>query len=92
MKKEQSGGFKLSCVRQGYMRASDVEEGVRAIHAVLDAGINYLNTADFYGSGSQYHAYRRGVAADVSLIPKEKAHSSYMINLRLEEKGLIQNF
>ncbi len=51
LRKEQNGGFKLSCVGQGCMRTSDVKEGVRAIHAAIDAGINYLNTADFYGSG-----------------------------------------
>lgn len=33
------------------MRTADVQEGVQTIHAALDAGINYLNTADFYGAG-----------------------------------------
>lgn len=35
----------------GTRMAADPEEGVRTIHAALDAGVNYLNVADFYSQG-----------------------------------------
>ena len=31
--------------------AADQQAGVDTIHAALDAGVNFLNTADFYGHG-----------------------------------------
>ncbi len=30
---------------------SDEQEGIKTIHTALNAGINFLNTADFYGNG-----------------------------------------
>lgn len=31
--------------------AADQQASVDTIHAALDAGVNFLNTADFYGHG-----------------------------------------
>lgn len=42
--------FGLSRLGLGCMSAHDVES-VKIIHAALDNGISYLNTADFYGHG-----------------------------------------
>ncbi len=47
--------FKLSRLGlggTGINNPAEIDEGIRTIHAALDAGINYLNTADFYGSGT----------------------------------------
>lgn len=45
-------GVDLSCIGLGTMRlAADWQEGVDTIHAALDAGVNFLNTADFYAHG-----------------------------------------
>lgn len=48
----ETNGFALSRIGSGSMRmAGNMQESIATIHASLDAGINYLNTADFYGSG-----------------------------------------
>ncbi len=48
----KTNGFELSSIGLGGMRmTADPQEGIYAIHAALDAGINFLNTADFYGHG-----------------------------------------
>ncbi len=47
--------FKLSRLGlggTGINNPAEIDEGIRTIHEALDAGINYLNTADFYGSGT----------------------------------------
>lgn len=49
--KEKTNGFKLSRIGLGSMRMGSVEETIRTIHAALDRGINFVNTADFYGRG-----------------------------------------
>lgn len=49
--KEKTNGFKLSRIGLGSMRMASVEETIRTIHAALDRGINFVNTADFYGRG-----------------------------------------
>jgi aryl-alcohol dehydrogenase-like predicted oxidoreductase len=44
----------LGCMRMsGFAgrRTSTDEEGIATIHAALDAGLNFLNTGDFYGMG-----------------------------------------
>ena len=41
----------LSRLGLGSMRIGDASEGINTIHAALDGGINFLNTADFYGNG-----------------------------------------
>lgn len=46
-----TGNVRLSRIGLGSMRMEDVAEGIDTIHAALDAGINFLNTADFYGHG-----------------------------------------
>lgn len=44
--------FALSRIGTGTMRmAANQQAGVETIHAALDAGVNFLNTADFYGHG-----------------------------------------
>ena len=48
----KTNGFDLSRIGLGTMRlAADQQAGVDTIHAALDAGVNFLNTADFYGHG-----------------------------------------
>ena len=44
-------GIGLGCMQLS--NANDVVRGtgIAAIHAAFEAGINFLNTADFYGSG-----------------------------------------
>ena len=49
--KEKTNGFMLSRLGLGSMRIGDASEGINTIHAALDGGINFLNTADFYGNG-----------------------------------------
>ena len=42
----------ISQLGLGTMRmTADKQEGIKAIHAALDAGINFLNTGDFYSAG-----------------------------------------
>ncbi|SOE98958.1 Predicted oxidoreductase [Burkholderia sp. OK233] len=44
----------LGCMRMSSFadpKTSTVEEGIATIQAALDAGINFLNTGDFYGMG-----------------------------------------
>ncbi len=48
----QTNGFSLSRIGLGTMRmAADPRAGVETIHTAQDAGVNFLNTADFYGHG-----------------------------------------
>jgi aryl-alcohol dehydrogenase-like predicted oxidoreductase len=41
----------LGCNRMSLQNPRNDDESIATIQAALDAGINYLNTADFYGSG-----------------------------------------
>lgn len=50
--KERTSGIGLSRIGLGGMRMGDMDEGISTIHKALDSGINFLNTADFYGSGA----------------------------------------
>lgn len=48
----KTNGFDLSRIGQGTMRmAANQQVGIDTIHAALDAGVNFLNTADFYANG-----------------------------------------
>ncbi|MDR2919029.1 MAG: aldo/keto reductase [Tannerella sp.] len=48
----KTNGFNLSRIGSGTMRmAADQQAGIDTIHAALDGGINFLNTADFYANG-----------------------------------------
>ncbi|WP_297905971.1 aldo/keto reductase [uncultured Parabacteroides sp.] len=49
--REQLIDRKLSRIGLGGMRMGNLSEGVKTIHKALDNDINFLNTADFYGSG-----------------------------------------
>ena len=43
----------LGCMgMSGMYGASDEEEGIATIHAAIDAGVNVLDTGDFYGMGA----------------------------------------
>lgn len=47
-----TNGFDLSHIGLGTMRMVGNEKaGVDTIHAALDGGVNFINTADFYGHG-----------------------------------------
>jgi aryl-alcohol dehydrogenase-like predicted oxidoreductase len=41
----------LGCVRMSAQRPRQDEESIATLQAALDAGLSFLNTADFYGSG-----------------------------------------
>lgn len=56
--------FKLSRIGQGCMRTADVQEGVKTIRTALHAGINYLNTADFYGGGQSEMLIREALKTE----------------------------
>ena len=48
----KTNDFDLSRIGLGTMRMpADPQAGVDTIHAALDAGVNFVNTADFYGHG-----------------------------------------
>lgn len=48
----KTNGFDLSRIGTGTMRmAADQQAGISTIHAALDAGVNFINTADFYAHG-----------------------------------------
>ncbi|MDR2011124.1 MAG: aldo/keto reductase [Bacteroidales bacterium] len=48
----KTNGFNLSRIGSGGMRmGNNPEEGIKVIHTALDAGINFLNTGDFYDHG-----------------------------------------
>jgi aryl-alcohol dehydrogenase-like predicted oxidoreductase len=55
--KNQDDGLKISRLGLGCMRMSmsdrteNRNESIATIHAALDAGINFLNTGDFYDTG-----------------------------------------
>ena len=55
--KNQDNEFNISRLGLGCMRMSMLDgtenskESIATIHAALDAGINFLNTGDFYGTG-----------------------------------------
>ena len=51
LSKEKTSNFMLSRIGLGSMRMGDVNEGINTIHTALDGGVNFLNTADFYGNG-----------------------------------------
>lgn len=50
LSKEKTSNFMLSRIGLGSMRMGDVSEGINTIHTALDGGVNFLNTADFYGN------------------------------------------
>lgn len=53
LEREKTNNFSLSRIGLGGMRMSaDSQDSINTIHAALDAGINYLNTADFYSGGA----------------------------------------
>ena len=43
--------FALGAMMLGAMGNTDHDESVRIIHTALDAGINFVDTADVYGEG-----------------------------------------
>lgn len=48
----KTNGFDLFRIGLGTMRmAADQQVGIDTIHTALDAGVNFLNTADFYANG-----------------------------------------
>lgn len=48
----KTNGFDLFRIGLGTMRmAADQQAGVNTIHTALDAGVNFINAADFYGHG-----------------------------------------
>ncbi|WP_303208820.1 aldo/keto reductase [Bacteroides oleiciplenus] len=51
LSKEKTSNFMLSRIGLGSMRMGDVNEGISTIHRALDGGVNFQNTADFYGNG-----------------------------------------
>ena len=50
--KKQYTGFGLGCGRLSVENEELSKESVSIVHAALDAGVSFLNTADFYGAGN----------------------------------------
>ena len=61
LSKEKTSNFMLSRIGLGSMRMGDVSEGINTIHTALDGGVNFLNTADFYGNGQSEMLIMQGV-------------------------------
>ncbi|MFD6815764.1 aldo/keto reductase [Microbacterium sp. NPDC060132] len=62
------GDLRVSALGMGAMTLtqtpeSDVERGVRAVHAAVDAGITLFDTADSYGPSSEMGVNERALAA-----------------------------
>ena len=54
----------LGCMgMSGMYGAADEDESIATIHAALDAGINLLDTGDFYGMGHNEMLIGRALAA-----------------------------
>lgn len=47
----QVSALGMGCNKLSMKRPGGTEEGIATVQAVLDAGINFLDTADFYGMG-----------------------------------------
>jgi aryl-alcohol dehydrogenase-like predicted oxidoreductase len=68
MKRRSLSNLQLSALGLGCMGMSDLygpadrEEGIATIHAALDAGINLLDTGDFYGMGHNEMLIREALA------------------------------
>jgi aryl-alcohol dehydrogenase-like predicted oxidoreductase len=58
----QVSRFCLGAMMFGSWGNPDHEESIRIIHAALDAGINFIDTADVYGSGESEEIVGRALA------------------------------
>jgi aryl-alcohol dehydrogenase-like predicted oxidoreductase len=60
----EASAISLGCMGMSgmYYGAADEEEGIATIHAALDAGVNLLDTADFYGMGQNEMLIARALA------------------------------
>lgn len=59
-----SSGLKVSVVGLGtnnFGRRMDEEASIRVLHAALDCGINFIDTADVYGSGASEEYIGKGL-------------------------------
>ncbi len=55
--------FCLGAMMFGAWGNPDHDESIRIIHAALDAGINFIDTADIYGSGESEEIVGKALAA-----------------------------
>ena len=53
-------GFALGTMMLGAMGNTDHDESIRMIHTALDAGINFVDTADVYSRGESPDCTARG--------------------------------
>lgn len=58
---KKTSGMRLSRIGLGCMRMSHSDEGINTVHTALDAGINFLNTGDFYGNGTSESLIRKAL-------------------------------
>src|SRR5271156_1802762 len=66
-------GFALGTMMLGAMGNTDHDESVRMIHTALDAGINFVDTADVYSLGESEEIVGKAIKgrrADVVLATK----------------------
>jgi aryl-alcohol dehydrogenase-like predicted oxidoreductase len=69
MRESQLGDLTVSCLglgcmgmSQSYGSTSDEAESIATVHAALDAGCTFLDTADVYGDGANEELVGRAIA------------------------------
>lgn len=80
----------LGCMRMSNSfggQAKDETESIATIHAALDNGINFINTADYYGSGHNELLLKRALKGR-----RDQAFISVKFGLQLTTSGGISGF
>lgn len=86
MQRRVLGGLRVSALAMGAMTLtqvpdSDLERGVRAVHAAVDAGITLFDTADSYGPSSEMGVNER------ALVEALRRHPDAMDRVVIATKG-----
>src|ERR1700743_3000761 len=77
----------LGCMgmSRGVYGPSDEAEGVATIHAALEAGINFLDTGDFYGMGHNEMLIRRALEGT----PRDRVVISVKFGAQRDPGGML---
>jgi aryl-alcohol dehydrogenase-like predicted oxidoreductase len=79
----------LGCMgMSGMYGPADREEGIKTIHAALEAGINLLDTGDFYGMGHNEILIRDALAA----VPRDQTVLSVKFGAQRDPDGAFLGF